>query len=48
MRANGGDSDLPSDEQGKASLPSGRVITAVAIGTKPGAGFPVAAIVQVD
>jgi len=48
MPTEAGDLALPIGTEGEASLPPGRVITAVAIDTEPGAGFPVAAIVQVD
>ena len=39
---------LPIGTQGGGSLSPGRIITAVAIDTEPGASFPVAALVQVD
>ncbi len=39
---------LPIGTQGGGSLSPGRIVTAVAIDTEPGAGFPVAALIQVD
>jgi len=39
---------LPVGTEGGGALSPGRIITAVAIDTEPGAGFPVAALVLVD